>query len=145
MPKPLISNFLNFKSIKRLLIMNVYGLEIPDKPLTNFELLDYVKQLDIPNFRGVSMRESLPSLPHSKECGIVNFNTSAESGSHWVSYHKDRKERIYFDSYGQITLNEMQKYLKTDTGKDKQVIQRNTDIVQTLGTNIFGHLSLYVP
>ena len=124
--------------------MNVYGIEIPDKPLTNFELFDYVRQLSIPNFRGVFMRDNLPNLPHSTECGIVNFNTLNEPGSHWVCYYKHSKERIYFDSYGQITLFEIQKYLKTDAEKNKQVIQRNTDIVQIPGTNICGHLCLYV-
>ena len=124
--------------------MNVYGVEIPEKPLTNFELLDYVKQLNIPNFRGVFMRDTLPSSPHQNECGIVNFNTSAESGSHWVCYYKNSKDRIYFDSYGQITLYEIQKYLKTKAEEDEQVIQRNTDIVQIPGTNICGHLCLYV-
>ena len=54
--------------------MEVYGLKIPDKPLTNFELLNYVKELDIPNFRGVFMRDTLPAVPHKIECGIVNFN-----------------------------------------------------------------------
>ena len=27
--------------------MDVYGVQIPNKPLTNFELLDYVQQLKI--------------------------------------------------------------------------------------------------
>ena len=86
-------------SIIRYPTMNVYGIEIPDKPLTNFELFDYVRQLSIPNFRGVFMRDDLPNLPHSTECGIVNFNTLNEPGSHWVCYYKHSKERIYFDSY----------------------------------------------
>ena len=124
--------------------MEVYGLEIPDKPLSNFELLNYVKELDIPNFRGVFMRDSLPHSPHRIECGIVNFNTSHESGSHWVCYHKVLNERIYFDSYGQITLNEVQKYLKKSSEIGEQVIQRNTDIVQHPGTNVCGHLCMYV-
>ena len=124
--------------------MEVYGVQIPDKPLTNFELLNYVKELDIPNFRGVFMRDDLPHTPHRIESGIVNFNTLKESGSHWVCYHKIGNERIYFDSYGQITLDEVQKYLKNENEMDEQVIQRNTDIVQHPGTNVCGHLCLYV-
>ena len=42
--------------------MNVYGIDIPDKPLTNFELLDYAKKLHIPHFRGVFMKNDLPKL-----------------------------------------------------------------------------------
>ena len=124
--------------------MNVYGIQIPNKPLTNFELLEYSAKLNIPNLRGVFMRDTLPSIPHSKECGIVNFNTSSEPGSHWVCYVKNGTDRTYFDSYGQITLDEVQKYLKTTSEKGKQVIKRNTDIVQAIGTNVCGHLCLYV-
>ena len=43
--------------------MNVHGLEIPDKPLTNFELLEYSKELGV-DLRGVFMRDALPSSPH---------------------------------------------------------------------------------
>ena len=71
--------------------MNVYGIDIPDKPLTNFELLDYAKKLHIPHFRGVFMKNDLPKLPHKNESGIVNFNTTAEPGSHWVGYYKNGK------------------------------------------------------
>ena len=110
--------------------MNVYGLHIPDKALSNFELLDYAKQLNIPNFRGVFMRDELPKKPWVNECGIVNFNTSLEPGSHWVAYYKDGKERIAFDSYGQVILRELSDYLKTEKEKNEAVIQRNTDIVQ---------------
>ena len=124
--------------------MEVYGTYIPDKPLTNFEILEYVKKLDISNFRGVFMKNNLPHTPHTKECGIVNFNTTKQPGSHWCAYYKDGKLRIYFDSYGQITLHEIQQYLKTPSEKDKQVIQRNTDIIQPPGTNICGHLCLFV-
>ena len=124
--------------------MDVYGIEIPDKALTNFELLDYVKQLNIPNFRGVFMRDTLPKTPHENECGIVNFNTIKEPGSHWVCYYKKGKERIYFDSFGQISLHELQNYLKEASEKNKQVLQRNTEIVQKPNTKICGHLCLFV-
>ena len=76
--------------------MDVRGIHIPNKPLTNFDLLDYAKKIGIPNFRGVFMRDCLPtSGPRSKECGIVNFNASSEPGSHWVAYYKNgTKESI---------------------------------------------------
>ena len=62
---------------------------------------------------GVFMRDTLPRVSHHKECGIVNSNTSHQSGSHWVCYFKDgMKHRVYFDSFGQMTLAEIQKYLK---------------------------------
>ena len=126
--------------------MDVYGIHIPDKPLTNVELLEYANQLQIPKFRGVFMRDTLPTKPWPIECGIVNFNTSLENGSHWVAYHKNKKDRIYFDSYGQVILAELSDYLKTKKEKEneKAVIQRNTDIVQRFNTQVCGHLCLYV-
>ena len=124
--------------------MDVYGIKIPDKALTNFELLDYAQKLKIPNFRGVFMRDTLPNTPWENESGIVNFNTSKQPGSHWVCYYKKGNERIYFDSFGQISLYELQNYLKKASEKNQQVIQRNTDIVQNPDTKICGHLCLFV-
>ena len=126
--------------------MDVYGIQIPDKSLSNFDLIKYADDLNISNFRGVFMRDELPKIPRQHECGIVNFNTSSESGSHWVAYYKNGKNRIYFDSYGQVVLQEINDYLKTKSEKknDKAVIARNTDIVQKPNTQICGHLCLYV-
>ena len=124
--------------------MEVYGLQLPDKPLTNFDLEEYAKKINIPNFRGVFMRDSLPQTPNTNECGIVNFNKSSEPGSHWVAYYKAGDRRIYFDSFGQVTLYEVQKYLKKKCEEGKKVIQRNTDIVQQPNTSICGHLCLYI-
>ena len=92
------------------------------------------------------MRDILPQHPHSNECGIVNFNTSNQEGSHWVCYVINGSKRIYFDSFGQVTPIELQRYLKTKTEMDRnqQVIQRNTDIVQHLNTHVCGHLCLFV-
>ena len=61
-------------------------------------------------------------------------------------YWKRGDVRIYFDSYGQITPLEIQKYLKTaeELSVNKNVIQRNTDIVQPISSSICGHLCLYV-
>jgi hypothetical protein len=127
--------------------MEIYGLHIPDtKGLTNVDLKLYAAKLGIKKFRGVFMRDTLPSKSHNRECGIVNLNTSTEAGSHWVCYYKNRKERIYFDSFGQVTPIEIQKYLKTkeEYETEKPVIQRNTDIVQHINTHVCGHLCLFV-
>ena len=85
--------------------MKVYEVVIPnDKALTNIDILRYVEELKIPNFRGVFMRDELPKKIKSIECGIMNFNTHKQLGSHWVSYMRTKQcNRIYFDSFGQIT------------------------------------------
>ena len=66
--------------------MDVYGVNIPYKALTNFELCDYAKKLGV-NLRGVFMRDNLPSHPLENECAIVNFNTSNEN-NHKMFYVK---------------------------------------------------------
>ena len=122
----------------------VYGIPIPNKALTNFELSKYCAKLNIATLRGIFARDSLPACPQRNECGIVNLNTSSEPGSHWVCYFKTGTDRMYFDSFGQITPYEVQMYLKTKPEIDQQVIKRNTDIVQSAGTKVCGHLCLYV-
>ena len=127
--------------------MRVFSLQFPDNPLTNFELSACAQELEIPHFRGVFMRDTLPKQPpHSVECGIVNLNTSSKSGSHWVCYYRNKSDRIYFDSFGQITQVEVPRYLKTGTEfvRGKEVIQRNTDIVLAVNTRVCGHLCLFV-
>ncbi len=90
--------------------------------LTNYDIYDIVKQMKIPIFRGVYMRDTLPKRPKSTECGIMNFNTSEQSGSHWVCWFKDGSSRIYFDSFGCITPDELQKYLKTKTEYENNIL-----------------------
>ena len=127
--------------------MKVYEVDIPnEKVLTNFDILKYVETLKIPRFRGVFMRDELPKKIKSEECGIMNFNTHEEIGSHWVCYVKKHDNRIYFDSYGQITPLEIQKYLKNkrEFKNNISVIERNTDIVQKPNTTVCGHLCLLV-
>ena len=84
---------------------------IPDKPSTNIELSTHARELEIPHFRGVLMGDTIPLYPLNVECGIVNLNTSNQGGSHWACYYRNKTDRIYFDSYGQITPVEIQRYL----------------------------------
>ena len=93
--------------------MRVFSVCIPDKPLTNIELSTYAWELEV---RSVFMRDMLPLYTFNLETGIVNLNTSNKAGSHWVCYYRSKTDRIYFDSYGQITPVEIQRYLKTCSG-----------------------------
>ena len=103
--------------------MQIFNVSIPDKPLINIELSTYARKPKIPHFRGVFMRDTLPLHPFSVECGIVNFNTYATV---LICYYSNKTDGIYFDSYGQITPAEIQRYLETGSEFDrgKEVIQR---------------------
>ena len=127
--------------------MKVFELDIPpERGLTNLDLMRYVSILRIPYFRGVFMRDELPKVDRQIECGIVNLNRSDEMGSHWVCYVRNQNDRIYFDSFGQITPLELQEYLKTpkEFKTNKAVIQRNSDVVQRPNSHVCGHLCLVV-
>ena len=135
--------------------MRVFNVNIPSsKALTNYDIWQYAQELGISSLKTVCMLDDLPSkaCKSNEECGIVNLNKTGEKGSHWVAYWvsddggKEGKQRIYFDSFGQITPIEIQKYLKTkeEFRLNKNVIQRNTDIVQSINSCICGQLCLFV-
>ena len=80
------------------------------------------------------MRDILPQFPFNIECVIVDLNTSDQSDeyvSHWVCYYRNRIYIFYFDSYGQIPLVEIQRYLMTGSEfkRFSEVVERNKDIV----------------
>ena len=54
--------------------------------------------------------------------------------------------RVYFDSDGQITHNEIERYRKMSNEFDRglEVMQRNMDIVQAVNTSVCGHIFLFV-
>ena len=111
---------------------------LPYEPLSNFDLDDAVKQLKIKCFRGVYLLDTLPNKPNNKECGMVNLDKSGGSGTHWVAWYKNGKnKKVYFDSYGVQPPVEVINYL----GKG---INYNTDQIQPRGEVFCGHLCLYV-
>ena len=111
--------------------MTTFGLRKDLKPLTNLDLEELVNELKIKNFRGVFMRDTLPtqgSARHSpsegikeKEVGIVNLDSSEGKGTHWVCYSKNNKEIYYFFSFELDPPIELQEYLKGATGSKKNL------------------------
>jgi len=124
----------------------MYQKIILPKTMYDGELLRYVQLLEIPNFRGVKMRDELPSKPWKMECGILNLNTHEQTGSHWISWYKNGKERYYFDSFGESPPVEIVKYLKTpqEFRCDLPAIKRNAVTVQRDKSNECGSLCLFV-
>jgi len=115
-------------------VISVNGILLPNRPLTNIELINSAKC--IPSFRGVFVRDNLPRKPNKNECGILNLDDSSGSGTHWVAWYRKNKENVYFDSYGIQPPLELQQYLKSS-------IFYNTEKIQPEG-HICGHLCLYV-
>ena len=117
--------------------IDVEGVILLNRPLSNFELLDAAKKLKIPNFRGVFVRDELPKKPRRNECGILNLDDSNGVGSHWVAFLKNGKVKIYFDSYGLPPPTEMLNYLRSPVYYNSERIQPDNEV-------FCGHLCLYV-
>ena len=111
--------------------LNVEGIIIENKALSNHELIGYIKQLKIKHFRGVFMRDNLPKKKRTEECGIVNFADSLSDGTHWVCYFNN----YYFDSYGLPPPLEIVQYLGDNLEYNIYQIQKSGQIC--------GHLCLY--
>ena len=117
--------------------IDVDGVVLPNVPLSNIEIDDAVKRLNIPNFRGCYCINMLPKICHRVECGILNLDNSRGGGTHWTAWHVNNRTKIYFDSYGLDPPLEIIDYLK-------RPIYCNTDCFQPLDTVVCGHLCLYV-
>ena len=74
-------------------LVGVEGIELPTKPLSNKDIEDASKQLDIKNFRGAFLRDTLPSKP-LKECGILNLDKFLDGGTHWACWSKKEAEKF---------------------------------------------------
>ena len=118
-------------------MISVDKVMLPNKPLSNFELEDAARRLEIPSFRGVFVVGTFPKKPNKKECGIVNFDKSGGPGTHWVTWYKNGKTKIYFDSYGVQLPIKVVEYLGSP-------IRYNTDQLQPAGQVFCCHLCLYV-
>ena len=72
-------------------MISVEGLVIPNKALTNLEILYAVRKLEIPPFRGAFLRDNLPVEPKRMECGVLNLDDTSGNGTHWVAYCSEQR------------------------------------------------------
>ena len=108
------------------------------KPLSNFDLMDWVKRLGIKHFRGIYSRNGLPHVI-KKECGIINLDDIQGPGTHWVCYRNIDNVVEYFDPFGLIMPNEALKYFCTAR---KQIVY-SIDEIQNRSTVLCGYWCLY--
>ena len=115
-------------------------VRIINKPLSNIDLLQWVKQLGIKHFRGIYSRDNLPDKIHKLETGIINLDDSMGGGSHWICYRKvDKHYCEYFDPFGLIMPNEINIYLKT---RGKKMVY-SADEIQEGDSVLCGYWYLY--
>ena len=117
---------------KSKIYISVEGVRLPNKPLTKFQLIDTIKELKTPHFRGVFMRNDLPRRPLKRECGILNLDGVSGRGTHWVCWYTNN-DNFYFDSFGVQPPNELIEYFSFP-------ILYNTERIQPDGEVVCGHL-----
>ena len=59
-----------------------------------------LKKLSLYGFRGVFLRDTLPTKIKLNQCGILNLDSSIGDGTNLVMSFKKGKDKFYFDSYG---------------------------------------------
>lgn len=111
---------------------------MPQRALTDADLLKYAHILKIPYFRGVYMRNALPaSGSHYRESAIVNLDDESGPGTHWVAYRKRGNDVVYFDSFGDLQPPlDLMEYLKVNS------VKYNYEHYQDYNSYNCGHLCL---
>ena len=61
--------------------------------MSNFDIMNWVKELKIKHFDGVFTKDSRQWAPN---CGIINLDINNGPGTHWVCY----VDSFYFDPFG---------------------------------------------
>ena len=59
-------------SYNEILNILVDSISLPNKPLSNLEIIDAAKKLPLYGFRGVFFRDTLRTKTNLNECGILN-------------------------------------------------------------------------
>ena len=92
-----------------------------DIPPSNFDLMDWVNYLKIPDFKGIFARDSHHF--HKTGCCIINLDDGVGQGTHWVATFIKSKVIYYFDSFSLPPPLEFLDYAK----KLKMKYQYNND------------------
>lgn len=115
-------------------------MKLPSRALTDLDLKYFAKALQIPHFRGVYMRNNLPSKPRKNECAILNLDDKNNPGTHWTAFVINGKDIKYFDSMGNLKPPlEVIKYFRS-VGSPKIIYNYNR--YQNFNSYECGHLCL---
>jgi hypothetical protein len=77
---------------------------------TNTQLERYARRHQIP-LNGVFARDGVPRALHDGGY-IVNLQTTAEPGTHWVCFYIEGPNAVYFDPFGEDAPLEVDRALK---------------------------------
>lgn len=112
--------------------------------LSNHDIDELVKKMDIKNFKGCFYKDKLKKI-HPNSSYIINLNSELDEkgnrngGSHWVALvTDDMKKAFYFDSYGEAEPNEIRHLAKSSQYR----IGHSTKNIQSLMSNLCGFFCL---
>ena len=75
---------MNYNEISNILVDSV---SLPNKPLSNLEIIDATKKPSLIGFR-VFFTDTHPKKAKLNEFGILNLDSSSDDGTHWVMWFK---------------------------------------------------------
>ena len=107
-------------------------------PLSNYDLIEWCKYLNIPIKDVLSRDETVPHN-HKQALFIYNLEPSYMSGSHWVSTYVKDNVINYFDSFGLLPFQEIVNHAKK---KNLTLLHQNNQI-QNINTTTCGYFCLY--
>ena len=125
---------MSFNMIPNILVDSVV---LPNKPLSNLEIIDAAKKLSLDGFRGVILRDALPTKTKLNECGVLNLDSTSGDGTHCVMWINKDKDKFSFDSYGVQAPSELIVYLKSSIFYNSERVQQNGEV-------FCGYLCLFV-
>ena len=108
--------------------------------MSNYDLIDWCKYLNIPINDVLSRDENIPHN-HRQALFIYNLEPTYMSGSHWVATYVQDKviNNYYFDSFGLPPFQEMVNHARK---KNLTLLHQNNQI-QNLLTTTCGYFLLY--
>ena len=122
-------------SLKHSIVKPKFNKHIP---MSNFDLLDWCKYLNIPINNVLSREESSPHN-HKQALFIYNLEPSYMSGSHWVGTYVKNGIINYFDSFGMPPFQEIVNHAK----RKNMTLLHQSDQIQNLMTTTCGYFCLY--
>ena len=122
-------------SLKHSIVKPKFNKHIP---MSNFDLLDWCKYLNIPINNVLSREESSPHN-HKQALFIYNPEPSYMSGSHWVATYVKNGIINYFDSFGMPPFQEIVNHAK----RKNTTLLHQSDQIQNLMTTTCGYFCLY--
>ena len=123
---------MSYNEIPSILVDRVV---LPNKTLSNLEIIDAAKRLSVNGFREVFLRDTLTKTKLN-ECGILKLDSSSADGTDWVMWFMKGKEKFYFDSYGVQPPSELIACLRPPIFSNSERFQQNGEV-------FYGHLCLF--